>query len=53
MKKSVRKIGIIGVGNVGSAAAFSVVHQGICEELTLVDIKEEKAVGGQSILLIV
>ncbi|SFB98600.1 malate dehydrogenase (NAD) [Bacillus sp. OV322] len=45
MKKSVRKIGIIGVGNVGSAAAFSVVHQGICEELTLVDIKEEKAVG--------
>ncbi|MTT31924.1 L-lactate dehydrogenase [Terrilactibacillus sp. BCM23-1] len=45
MTGSIRRIGIIGVGNVGSAAAFSVIHQGICEELTLVDIKKEKSIG--------
>lgn len=39
-----RKVGIIGVGHVGSAAAYSIIHQGICEELTLVDIKEEKMI---------
>ena len=38
-----RKIGIIGVGHVGAHCAFSLCLQGICDELLLVDIDEQKA----------
>lgn len=37
-----RKVGIIGVGNVGSHVAFSIVTRGICDELVLIDVKEDK-----------
>ena len=37
-----RKVGIIGLGNVGSHVAFSIVTRGICDELILIDEKEDK-----------
>ncbi|MDU1911816.1 L-lactate dehydrogenase [Fusobacterium sp.] len=39
-----RKIGIIGAGHVGSHCAFSMILQGICDDITFVDVNEEKAV---------
>jgi L-lactate dehydrogenase len=39
------KVVIIGAGAVGSSAAFSLVTQGICDEVVLTDINYEKAVG--------
>lgn len=39
------KVVIVGVGNVGSTTAFSIVQQGICEELVLIDRNREKAEG--------
>ncbi|EUJ30137.1 L-2-hydroxyisocaproate dehydrogenase [Listeria grayi] len=38
-----RKLGIIGVGHVGAEVAFSVVTQGICDEIVLIDKNQEKA----------
>lgn len=38
-----RKIGIIGIGNVGSATALAIIEQNICDELILVDKNLEKA----------
>lgn len=38
-----RKVGIIGTGHVGSDAAFSLVTQGICDEIVLIDKIETKA----------
>ncbi|MHC5280575.1 L-lactate dehydrogenase [Listeria kieliensis] len=38
-----QKVGIIGCGHVGSDVAFSLVTQGICSELVLVDQNTEKA----------
>ncbi len=37
------KVVIIGAGNVGSTTAFSIINQGLCEELVLVDINKDKA----------
>jgi len=45
MNRSTRKIAIIGTGLVGSSCAYSIVNQGICEELALIDINHERAVG--------
>jgi L-lactate dehydrogenase len=39
------KIAIIGCGLVGSSTAFSILTQGLCDELVLVDINEEKSYG--------
>ncbi len=39
------KVVIIGAGAVGSATAFSLVTQGVCDEVVLTDINAEKAVG--------
>lgn len=39
-----KKIGIIGAGHVGSHCAFSLILQGICDEITFVDVNEEKAI---------
>lgn len=47
MKRHTRKIAIIGTGLVGSSCAYSIVNQGICEELLLIDINHERAVGKQ------
>ncbi|MBC1500799.1 L-lactate dehydrogenase [Listeria weihenstephanensis] len=38
-----RKVGIIGVGNVGSQTAFSLCTRGICDALVLIDKDEKKA----------
>ncbi|CAM4369351.1 L-lactate dehydrogenase [Listeria ivanovii] len=38
-----RKVGIIGTGHVGSDVAFSLVTQGVCEKLVLIDKEETKA----------
>lgn len=42
-KKS--KIAIVGCGNVGSTTAYTIINQGLCEEIALIDINKEKAVG--------
>ena len=42
MKIKSRKVAVIGVGNVGSHVAFSLVTRGIADELVLIDIKEDK-----------
>lgn len=39
------KIAIIGCGLVGSSTAFSILTQGLCDDLVLVDINEEKSYG--------
>lgn len=39
------KIVIVGAGAVGSATAFSLVTQGVCDDVVLTDINHEKAVG--------
>jgi L-lactate dehydrogenase len=43
LKKS--KIAIIGTGLVGSSTAFSLMTQGVCDEILMIDINEEKALG--------
>lgn len=45
MKEQLRKVGILGTGFVGSSTAYSLINQGICDEILLVDIKEEKSIG--------
>ena len=39
---NMRKVGIIGVGHVGAHVALSLAMQGICDEIQLCDIDEEK-----------
>lgn len=39
------KIVIVGAGNVGTTTAFCIVNQGLCEELVLIDLNEEKTYG--------
>lgn len=43
LKKS--KIAIVGAGLVGSSTAFSLMTQGVCDEILMIDINEEKALG--------
>ena len=43
MKKN--KVVIIGAGMVGMSYAYSMVNQGTCEELVLIDIDKNKTVG--------
>ncbi|MGC3787974.1 L-lactate dehydrogenase [Priestia aryabhattai] len=40
-----RKVAVIGTGFVGSSYAFSMVNQGIANELVLIDMNKEKAEG--------
>lgn len=37
------KVVIIGAGNVGSTTAYSIINQGLCEELVLIDVNRDKA----------
>ncbi|RMF90040.1 MAG: malate dehydrogenase [Methanobacteriota archaeon] len=39
------KISVIGAGRVGSTAAFLLVERGLCDELVLVDVNKDRAVG--------
>ena len=39
------KVAIVGCGLVGATTAFSIVTQGICDEVILIDINKEKAYG--------
>jgi L-lactate dehydrogenase len=42
---TVRRVGIVGIGNVGIAAASAVVHENIADELYISDIDSERAKG--------
>lgn len=37
------KVVIIGAGLVGSSTAFSLITQGVCDEVMVVDINKDKA----------
>ncbi len=37
------KVAIVGCGNVGATTAYSIVNQGLCEEIVLIDINKDKA----------
>lgn len=39
------KVAIIGVGNVGATTAYTLINQGLCEEIVLIDVNKEKAIG--------
>ncbi|EKQ56715.1 MULTISPECIES: L-lactate dehydrogenase [unclassified Clostridium] len=39
------KVAIVGTGLVGSSTAFSLLTQGVCDEILMIDINEEKALG--------
>lgn len=39
------KVVIIGAGNVGSTTAYTIINQGLCEEVVLIDVNKEKAEG--------
>ena len=43
--QSKKKISIIGAGNVGSTIAYTLIQQGTCSEILLVDINRDKAEG--------
>lgn len=45
MSDTVRRVGIVGIGNVGIAAASAVVHENIADELYISDIDSERAKG--------
>ena len=45
MKTTRKKVAIVGCGLVGSSTAFSLVTQGVCDEVMLIDINEEKTLG--------
>jgi len=42
---NVKKVGIIGVGNVGASIAFNLIQKGLFSEMVLIDINKEKAIG--------
>lgn len=37
------KVVIVGCGNVGSTTAYSLINQGLCEEIALIDVNKDKA----------
>lgn len=37
------KVAIVGVGNVGATTAYTIVNQGLCEEIVLIDVNKDKA----------
>lgn len=45
MNISKSKIAIVGCGLVGSTTAFSLVTQGVCDEILMIDINKERAYG--------
>lgn len=45
MDIKLKKIAIIGTGLVGSSCGYALVNQGVCDELLLIDLNQEKARG--------
>ena len=45
MKMTKKKVAIVGCGLVGATTAFSLETQGICDEILMIDINHERAVG--------
>lgn len=45
MKIQKSKVVIIGLGNVGVSTVFYLINQGLCDEIVLIDLNEEKAFG--------
>lgn len=45
MKKTSRKVVIVGTGFVGTSIAYAMINQGISNELVLIDVNQEKAEG--------
>ena len=45
MKQDNRKIALIGTGMVGMSYAYAMLNQNVCDELILIDINKERAVG--------
>ncbi len=45
MKIKKTKVAVVGCGLVGSSTAFSLVTQGVCDEILMIDINEERALG--------
>lgn len=37
------KVVIVGCGNVGATTAYSIINQGLCEEIVLIDVNKDKA----------
>lgn len=37
------KVVIVGTGNVGATTAYSILNQGLCEEIVLIDVNKDKA----------
>lgn len=45
MKETKKKVAIVGCGLVGGTTAFSLVTQGVCDEVMMIDINEERSYG--------
>lgn len=45
MKIKKSKVAVVGCGLVGSSTAFSLVTQGVCDEILMIDLNEERALG--------
>ena len=41
------KVVIVGAGNVGVSTAFCLINQGLCDEIALIDLNQEKAFGSK------
>lgn len=39
------KVVIVGAGNVGATCAYTIINKGLCDELYLIDMNKEKALG--------
>ncbi|GAB6168558.1 L-lactate dehydrogenase [Clostridium carnis] len=45
MTLKARKVAVVGTGLVGSSTAFSLITQGVCDEILMIDINKERALG--------
>lgn len=45
MRNTSRKVAVVGTGFVGTSIAYSMINQGITNELVLIDVNQEKAEG--------
>ena len=45
MKITRKRVAIVGCGLVGSTTAFSLETQGVCDEIMMIDINKERAIG--------
>lgn len=45
IQRNINRVALIGAGSVGSSYAFALINQSITEELVIIDINEDKAMG--------